>query len=301
MSRDHEHVSIRSGERHKRALLISFLLVGVFMVVEVVTGWLTSSLALISDAGHMATDTVGLGLALGAIMVASHGGSHTQSRTFGMYRLEVLAALLNSVLLFGVAVYVVREAFIRLGEPREVIAGPLLVVATLGLIVNIIAFYLLRGGAQESLNIEGAYLEVVADLLGSVGVIVAATIIFFTGWTWVDPVFGAAIGIFILPRAWRLGRRSLRILIQAAPDHFDLDAARRELAAIPGVVDVHDLHVWTLTSEMDVGSVHLMTKVETDPHPVLDRARDLLAERGIDHATLQVEPEDHTTCAEIQW
>lgn len=295
------HVSARSGERHRRALRLSFLLVTAFMVVEAIAGWITGSLALISDAGHMATDAIGLGLALGAIMVASRKDGSARHRTFGMYRLEVLAALLNSVLLFGIAIFVIREAMLRLSDPREIVAGPVLVVALTGLAVNVVAFYLLRRGAQESINVEGAYLEVIADLLGSVGVLVAALLLYFTGWEWIDPLFGAGIGLFILPRAWRLGQRSLRILIQAAPHHFDLDVARGRLGAIPGVIDVHDLHVWTLTSEMDVGSVHLMTAVDTEPHPVLDQAHEILSEMGVAHATLQVEPEDHTSCAEMDW
>ncbi len=301
MSGDHDPGPIRAGERHRRALATSFGLVAGFMIVEIVAGFWTGSLALLSDAGHMATDAIGLGLALAAIVVASRNQTGGHHRTFGMYRLEVLAALVNSALLFGVAIFVIREAVIRLSAPHAILSGPLLVVAVVGLIVNIIAFLLLRKGAVESLNVEGAFLEVIADLIGSVGVIVAALLIRFTGWDWVDPVFGAAIGLFILPRAWRLGGRSLHILIQAAPRHFDMGNAERRLCDIPGVVDVHDLHVWTLTSEMDVGSVHLMTTIDTDPHPVLDTARDILAEMGIAHATLQVEPEDHTTCAEIEW
>ena len=171
-----------------------------------------------------------------------------------------------------------------------------------GLIVNIVSWRLLRVGAGESLNVEGAYLEVLADLIGSLGVILAALIIQFTGWPYADPIIGAAIGLFILPRAWHLGRRAIRVLVEAAPEGLDVDELRSRLASIDGVVGVHDLHVWTLTSEMDVATVHIVTGAAIDPHPILDEARRIL-EDGFDipHATLQVEPDTHTGCAEVNW
>lgn len=175
-------------------------------------------------------------------------------------------------------------------------------VAGVGLIVNLVSFALLRQGAKESLNVQGAYLEVLADLIGSVVVIVAGGVIAVTGWSWVDAVAGAALGLWILPRTWRLASQALRILLQAAPPHLDLGALAGDLAAIPGVVDVHDLHVWTLTSEMEVASAHLMVRSGVDSHGVLDQARTLLADGyGVAHATLQVEPDDHTGCDETSW
>jgi len=280
---------------------LAFGLVVVFMVVEAAAGVLTGSLALLSDAGHMLTDAVGLGMALAAIAASTRAaqGGH---RTFGLYRLEILAALANAVLLFGVAGYVLYEAVRRLSNPPDVADGPMLVVAVLGLAVNVAGWRLLRSGASESLNLEGALLEVLADLVGSIGVIVAALIMLTTGWPYADPLIGAGIGLFILPRAWRLGRKSLRVLLQAAPADLDLDELRNELASIEGVVDVHDLHVWTLTSEMEVASAHLMVQETVDGHRVIDQARALLADRyHVEHATLQVEPESHRTCAEISW
>ena len=291
----------RAGARHQRALLTSFSLIVGFLVVQVVVGLVTGSLALLSDAGHMATDALGLGMALAAIHAASAASTNPQ-RTFGLYRLEILAALANAVLLFGVAAYVVFEAIRRLSEDREIASLPVLVVGVLGLVVNLVAFVLLRQGARESLNVRGAYLEVLSDALGSVGVIVGALVWGVTGWTWVDPVIGAAIGCFILPRAYRLGREAVRVLVQAAPPGIDVPALRADLAGIPGVVDVHDVHVWTLTSEMEVASAHLMVRLGTDSHGVLDQARALLAQRhGLGHATLQIEPEDHRGCDEISW
>jgi cobalt-zinc-cadmium efflux system protein len=272
-----------------------------FMVVEVVGGVVSGSLALLSDAGHMVTDVLGLGMALAAIRVASRGRERSH-QTFGLYRLEILAALANAVLLFGVAAYVVFEAISRLGDPPEVLGRTMLLVAGLGLAANLVAFFLLRDGARESLNVEGAYLEVLADTVGSVAVIVAAVVIEATGWRWVDPAVGVAIGLWVLPRTLRLAQGAVRILVQAAPVGIDLDALETDLAAVPGVVDVHDLHMWTLTSDMEVVSAHLMVAVGTDSHGVLDEARAVLRDRyRVTHATLQVEPDDHEGCAEIAW
>lgn len=301
---DHGHGALRAGARHQRSLAISFAMILVYFVVEAVAGLLTNSLALLSDAGHMLTDVIGLGMALAAIQLASRherredAGQHT----FGLYRLEILAAFVNALLLFGVAVYVLIEAARRLTGESEVLGLPMLIVATLGLVVNLIAFALLREGAKESLNVEGAYLEVLADTLGSVGVIIAAVLLEVFGWAWVDPVVGAAIGLWILPRTYRLGSQAVRILLQAAPPELDLAELRSDLEAIDGVVDVHDLHVWTLTSEMENVSAHLMVDIGVDSHGVLDRARQILQEQyQLDHATLQVEPTDHEGCDEMRW
>ena len=298
---DHGAAALRAGARHIKPLAISFGLIVAFMAVQVIVGVATGSLALLSDAGHMATDAVGLGMALAAIHAASGARAHPQ-RTFGLYRLEILAALVNAALLFAVAGYVLFVAIGRLSDAPEVASTPVLVVGIIGLAVNVVAFLLLRAGAKDSLNMRGAYLEVVSDALGSIGVIVAAVVWGITGWTWVDPVIGAVIGVFILPRAWRLGREALQVLVQAAPERLDIPALQRELATIAGVVDVHDVHVWTLTSEMEVATAHLMVAVGTDSHSVLDQARQLLADRhGIKHATLQVEPEDHHGCDDVNW
>jgi len=292
---------MRAGARHLRPLLMSFGLIVAFLVVQVVVGLVTNSLALLSDAGHMATDALGLGMAAAAIHAASTARAHPH-RTFGLYRLEILAALVNAALLFAVAVYVGVEALRRLHDAPEVASTPVLVVGVIGLLVNCAAFLQLRRGARDSLNVQGAYLEVLSDTLGSVGVIVAAIVWGITGWVWVDPVVGVAIGLFILPRAWKLGGDALRVLIQAAPAGLDLAALQVEMGAIDGVVDVHDLHVWTLTSEMEVVTAHLVVTAATETHGVLDRARELLSEGyGIDHATFQVEPDDHLGCNDITW
>jgi cobalt-zinc-cadmium efflux system protein len=305
---DHDHGTglARAGERHRGRLLAAFVVIFVFFVVEAIAGFVTNSLALLSDAGHMLTDVIGIGMALAAIQLASRFADHhdgTRSRnTFGLYRLEILAAFVNALLLFGVAIWVLVEAARRLtGEP-EVLGVPMLVVAVLGLVANLVAFALLREGSKESLNVEGAYLEVLADTVGSVGVIVAAVLLEVFGWRWVDPVIAAAIGLWILPRTWRLGSRAVRILLQAAPDHVDLDSLAGDLGAIEGVVDVHDLHVWTLTSEMDAATAHLMICSGTELHAVLDQARELLDARyRIQHATFQIEPDTHRGCHDVTW
>lgn len=304
----HSHgVSLaRAGERHVKRLAIAFGLIGTFFVVEAVAGFATNSLALLSDAGHMLTDVVGLGMALAAIQLASRFknrvGDRMSSHTFGLYRLEILAAFVNALLLFAVAIWVVIEALRRIGSSPEVLEGPMFIVAVLGLVANIIAFWLLRDGSEESINIEAAYLEVLADLIGSVGVIIGAVLLWAFEWNWVDPVIGAVIGLWILPRTWRLGRNAVRILLQAAPTHIPLDELQTDLGSIAGVTDVHDLHVWTLTSEMEAASAHLVTTEGTDAHGVLDEARQLLQQTyGIDHGTFQVEPDTHIGCHEVTW
>lgn len=310
---DHGHAhgsaaeAVHAGAAYTRKLMISFVLIGGFFVVELVGGLISNSLALLSDAGHMFTDVLGLGMALAAISAARRRQGDA-TKTFGLYRLEILAALANAVLLFGVALYILYEAVQRFADPPEVLGTPMMVIAVLGLVVNLIAFWLLREGAAESLNLEGAYLEVLADTLGSVGVIVAAGVIQLTGFVLIDPIFGVLIGLFVLPRTWRLAGRALRILLQAAPGHVDVDRVQAELASLDSVAAVHDLHVWTLTSGMEVASVHLRLVDGCDQrisHRVLDEARALLRDgHGLDHATVQVEPADHAECDqadEVTW
>jgi cobalt-zinc-cadmium efflux system protein len=287
---DHGTSAVHAGGKHRARLWWAAGMLAAFMVVETVAAVLTGSLALLSDAGHMFTDVLGIAMALAAIHAAGRASTDSH-RTFGLYRLEVLAALANAVLLTGVAIYVLIEAGLRITDPPDVPAGSMLIVATGGLLVNIVAFALLRSGAKESINVRGAYLEVVGDLLGSVGVIVAAAIIALTGWLYADPIAAVIVALMILPRTFALGRSAVRILVQAAPEHLDVAVVRDRLAAVPGVCDVHDLHVWTLTSGMDVASAHLSLEPAAELGTVLAIARDALHEDfAIDHATLQVEP-----------
>ena len=298
----------RAGSRYRGRLVAALVLTAAFLLVQVVAAALTSSLALLSDAGHMLTDVAGLAMALAAIQVADrhearHGAGSAGSRhTFGLYRLEILAALFNAVLLVVIAGYVLVEALRRIGDEPDVLAGPVIVVAAIGLVVNLVAYALLRRGAHESLNVRGAALEVLADAVGSLGVLAGATLIALFDWEWVDTVVAVAIAVWILPRTMRLGAHAVRILLQSAPAALDLRELEGALAALPDVVDVHDLHAWTLTSDMEAVSAHLMTSAGADPHATLDRARELVSERfGIHHATFQVEPETHEGCAELHW
>lgn len=300
---DHGTGAGRAGVgEHVGALRAVLLLVLVFLVVQVFVGWRTSSLAVLSDAGHMATDALGIGMSLAAITAATRGvrpgrGAH---RTFGWYRLEILAALANSVLLIGVGVYVLIEAISRFDDPPDVATWPVLAVGVAGLGINVVSMALLRHGAAENINLRGAYLEVVADALGSIAVIVSAVVTALFGWARADAVFGAAIGLFILPRAFRLGRDAIRVLVQAAPDHLHPETVDAALREVEGVVGVHDLHVWTLTSQMDVVTAHVTIAPEAHAGRVLDAARTRLAlEFQLTHATLQIEQDDD--CAHPDW
>ncbi|MBA0125219.1 cation transporter [Haloechinothrix sp. YIM 98757] len=288
--------------RYVKRLAAAFCVAGVFMIFEFTVAFLTGSLALLSDAAHMLTDVFGVGMALIAILVAQRTVP-TATRTFGMYRSEVFAALFNALLLFGVAGYVLVEAIRRFTDPPEVAALPVMLAAGAGIVANFVSFFLLRSGAKESLNLKGAYLEVLADLIASVGVLVSGVITLLTGWRYADPLMGVGIAVFVLPRAFSLARRSLRILFQHAPERIDVDDLAGRLDELAGVIDVHDLHVWTLTSGMEVASAHLTVDADAEHADVLERARHLLSvEYHIQHTTLQVEPpESAENCDTPSW
>jgi cobalt-zinc-cadmium efflux system protein len=297
MGGNHQH----PGARHRWRLAAAFALIAAFFVVELVVALVSGSLALLSDAGHMAADVVALGAALVATRIATRPDA-TGRRTFGSYRAEVFASGLAVLLMLGVAAYIVIEAVRRMGASPDVAGGPMLVVGALGLVVNLAALMLLRGGAAESLNVKGAYLEVVADTAGSVGVLLAGLLVSVTGDAFWDTLIALAIAVFVLVRAVMLGREVLAVLGQHAPAGMDPADVADALADVPGVADVHDLHLWTLTSGMHVATAHLVTTEDGDSHAVLDSARARLTrDFGIAHATLQVEPADHTGCEEITW
>ena len=277
-----------SASRHKGSLKWALAMTGTFLVVEVVGGLWTGSLALLADAAHMATDVGGLFMALVAVRFAERPA--TPQMTYGYVRTEVLSAMANAVVLLVVTVFVLREAWARLSEPIEILGGPMLAVAVAGLVVNLISMRMLHAGSKESLNLKGAYFEVLADMLGSVGVILAALVVMLTGWTIADPIIGAAIGLFIVPRTWILLKGALTILMEGTPAHVDAGLLRQRLAEVPGVVDVHDLHVWTLTSGLDAMSCHLALDDLTRASEVLATAREVMHEDfGITHMTIQVE------------
>lgn len=302
----HQHGPVNGSEsasgRYVKRLAAAFVIGATFMVLEFTVGVLTGSLALLSDAAHMFTDVFGVGVALLAILLAQRSAP-TSTRTFGMYRGEVFSALINAVLLFGVAGYVLFEATSRITDPPVVPGLPVLLTALAGVVANVVAFLLLRSGAKESLNLRGAYLEVLADLIGSFGVLISGAITLLTGWRYADPIVGVAIAVFVLPRVFTLARRSLRILFQHAPERIDVDEVAIKLTAISGVSDVHDLHVWTLTSGMEVASAHLAVDNDAASASVLRAAQRLLADDyHIEHATLQVEGCDAArACERLAW
>ena len=300
MSGNHGHGGGHAGGRHRWRLAVAFALVGGFFGVELVAGLLSQSLALLSDAGHMAADVVTLGAALVATRIATRPDS-TGRRTFGSYRAEVFASGLAVLLMIGVALYIGVEAVSRIGTEAEVASGTMLVVGTIGLVINVICIFLLRGGAGESLNVKGAYLEVIADTLGSVGVIVAALLVSATGSAVWDTVIALAIAAFVLVRAVMLGREVLAVLGQHAPAGIEPTQMLAALENVDGVSGVHDLHVWTLTSGMDVATAHLVTEAG-DPEQVLAAARTVLHDQfAIAHATLQVETTRDRQCSGVDW
>jgi cobalt-zinc-cadmium efflux system protein len=258
------------------------------MVVEVVGGLISGSLALLADAAHMLSDVAALGVALGAIWLAER--PPTLRRSFGYQRAEILAALFNGIALMVVSLWIFYEAYRRLSESHEVLGGTMLAVAIVGLIVNLLAAYVLARAEGDSLNVAAALRHVLADLAGSVGVIVAAVIILVTGWEDADPIIGALIGLLVLISSWPILRDSVSVLLEQAPAGVDVEKIKRKLEAVDGVVDVHDLHVWTITSGFPALAVHVLVEQGEDCHA---RRRDLermLAEEfGIEHTTIQVD------------
>ncbi len=290
-----------SAARFRGRLAITFALTAAFFVVELVVGLIAGSLALIADAGHMATDVLALGASLVATQLATRPDGSGR-RTYGRYRAEVFAAGFAVLLMVGVGAFIVVESMSRVGGDPEVASTPMVVVGLIGLLVNGVGLILLRTGSKQSINIKGAYLEVLGDAAGSVGVLVAGLLIRWTGSSVWDLVVAVIIGAFVLVRAVSLGRSVLRVLGQHTPEGIDPAAVEADLAAVPGVLAVHDLHLWALTSGMNVATAHLVSAPDADNHGVLDAATLVLASvHHIDHATLQVEPEDHSSCGETAW
>jgi cobalt-zinc-cadmium efflux system protein len=276
---------------YRNRLLWVLAITGSLLVVEVIGGILIGSLALLADAAHMFTDVAGISLALLATWIAQRPS--TRERTFGLYRIEILAAALNAVLLLGVAALIIWEASQRLMTTPEIEGAPMLVVASLGLIGNAISLRLLSRAQAESLNMRGAYLEVLGDLLGSAAVLVAAAVIAATGLTAADPIASILVALLILPRSWSLLRDTSDVLLQATPRGVDLDEVRRHILETPGVSSCHDLHPWTLTSGMNVISAHVVLEERADPAEVLDLLCDCLSrDFDIEHSTFQLETRD---------
>ena len=282
-----DHVQSASW-RNKKSLATVFGITSFYLIVEVIGGFWTGSLALLADAGHMLTDVAGVGLALLAIWFAERPASET--RTYGYYRVEILAALTNAVVLILISLYILYEAYQRFKNPPEVQSSGMLAVASIGLVVNIVGIYLLRAGSKESLNMKGAYFEVLSDMLTSIGVIIAGVIMLTTGWYYADPIISAGIGLFILPRTWALLKDAVGVLIEGTPADVDIAALRESLTQIEGVAGIHDLHVWSLTSGVNAMSVHAVIESDDQHDLVLERVHEHCTEEfKISHVTVQTE------------
>lgn len=281
--------TVTAGAKNKTRLRIVLLLTGSYLIAEVVGGIITKSLALLADAGHMLTDVGGLILALIAIKLAEKPPN--PKKTYGYYRAEILAALTNAVVLIGISLYILYEAYQRFLDPPEVESSAMLIVAGIGLVINLIGMYIMKKGSQESLNMKGAYFEVLSDMLTSVGVMIAGIIMLTTGWYYADPIISAGIGLFILPRTWVLMKDAVGVLLEGTPYDVDITKLRETMKQVPGVTDVHDLHVWSLTSGVNAMSAHVVVAAEINTqNGMLTRLNELITSKfNIAHTTLQLE------------
>ncbi len=282
-----------AGAKHKRALKIVFALTASYLIIEVVVGFISNSLALLSDAAHMLTDVGGQALALFAIWMATK--PRNNRKTYGYYRVEILSALTNALVLLFISGYILFEAWQRFKEPPAVAGVPMLIVAFCGLIINLISMRLLRAGSKESINIKGAFLEVVSDMLSSLGVLIAGIVIMTTGWMYIDPVMSALIGLYILPRTFKLLKESVDILLEAVPADIDYLGVEKSIQELPGVESVNDLHIWTITSGKNALSVQVIIKDEiilTEINDLITNIKERLAsEFKIIHTTIEVRKE----------
>lgn len=292
----HHHPHHGGGpDRNRGRLMVVLALSAAYMVAELVGGLVTGSLALLADAGHMLSDVGALALSLFALWMARRPA--TSQRTWGYYRTEILAALANGATLVAISIYIFVEAWERFREPHAVDAPVMMAVAAGGLAVNLIGLRVLSGGRSESLNVRGAWLHVLTDALGSVQAIVAGALIWAFGWAWADPVASVLIGLLVIYSSWTLLREAVGVLMESAPAHIDVDEVREAIAGIPGVLAVHDLHVWTITSGMESLSAHLVVAEGRSGRDLLTEVRSTLHDRfGIDHITVQLEPEEFAPC-----
>ncbi|MGQ7245296.1 cation diffusion facilitator family transporter [Salinicola sp. V024] len=292
----HDHAPTVTADSAKRVKLAMILTAG-FMLAEVIGGWISGSLALLADAGHMFSDSFSLGLALFAFYIGDRAPD--KLRTFGYQRFQVLAAFVNGLTLVAISVWILIAAIERFTQPTEVLAGPMLVIAVLGLLINLVVFKILHGGDQENLNLRGAVLHVIGDLLGSVAAIVASIVIMLTGWMPIDPLLSMLAAALILRAAWKILRRSSHTLLEGTPEGVDIAQIRDALLGVEGVKGLHDIHVWGLTPQDPLLSVHLVIEAPELHDSVIERAYDVLQTRfGIQHATLQVETRDCLTGGE---
>src|SRR5215217_1382959 len=284
MGAGHDH---GNADARVSRMVIAAAVLTAFFALELTTALWIGSIALLADAGHMLTDLVAMFMGLTAVLLARHGPD-SAARTYGWHRAEVFTAVANAVLLLGVAVFILYEAFERLGNAPDVPGVPMIAVALAGLVANAVVVLLLRSQSTESLAVKGAYMEVVADTVGSIGVLIAGIVTVTTHWPYADVVVAVFVALWVLPRAISLARAALRILSESSPSHIDVEELRTALCAVDGVTEVHDLHVWTLVPGKDMATAHLTSTA--DSAKVLDEAKAVLTARGLDHATVQVEP-----------
>ena len=288
---DHDHAHVHeANERNLKRVLVALVLTGTFMIVEVIGGIISGSLALLADAGHMLTDTMALALAAVAFHVSKRPADG--NLTYGYQRFQILAAFVNGLSLLLVVGWILYEAVERLIAPREILGETMLLVAAAGLVVNIISFTVLHKGDQDNLNIRGAALHVAGDLLGSVAAIVAAIVIIYTGWTLIDPILSVAVAALILRSAWALVKRSAHVLLEGAPDWLDVsDMQERIVANVPGVTEIHHVHVWGLTPQQLMMTMHVVIGEDVPSQSVVVRSVKRLVQKeyGIGHSTIEVE------------
>ena len=293
MGAEHAHEHGHGGRRgaSRKRLALTLLVAAGYMLAEVVGALISNSLALLADAAHMLSDVAALGLSLFALWLAERPAS--SRRTYGLYRSEILAALINGAALIAIAIYIFVEAYRRLQHPPPVMGEVMMWIAIGGLFANLVGLWILHGGRDASLNVRGAWLHVLTDTLGSIGAVVAGGLIWLLGMNWIDPAISALIGLLVIYSAWRLVAESVAVLMESAPSGIDVDELHGAMSRVPGVVEVHDLHVWTITSGWDCISAHVVKKDGQSPGELLKQLRRTVRDQfGIDHITIQIEPED---------
>ncbi|WKA55505.1 cation diffusion facilitator family transporter [Planococcus shixiaomingii] len=292
----HDHGHDHAHGANKKALTIGFVIITAYMIIEAIGGFLTNSLALLADAGHMLSDSISMGVAILAFTLGERVANY--SKTYGYKRFEILAAVFNGVTLVGIALYIFYEAYHRFADPPEVASTGMLIIAAIGLFVNVLVAWLLmrNGDTKENLNVRAAFLHVLGDLLGSVGAVTAALLIMFFGWSWADPVASVIVAVLVLVSGWRVTRDAVHILMEGTPKNIDLDDIVKTMEDVPGIVSIHDLHAWCITSGQNALSCHAVIDGDLsvkDSQKILRAIEHELEHKGIGHVTIQMENTEH--------